>query len=260
MNGLILSKDSVLNGSMKFAIDKNIFKQFKWVLGLGFLSLSLGAQSAQSVNLSLRDFSCQDVSDCCYRQIFSQFSAERVTWPSNQAVAGRIYGSSTILRLFPERTREVYLLVHGLWATELQFDPLGQWISENKRANVIEYSLPGHGYGRENCAGVGCVFTYQDWLLATEDAIKMAKAFGDRIVFIGHSVGGTLGIEQAMKWDSAIAGLILIEPAIRVDPVLTLTSCAGKVFIENIMGIAPVAGYHPDRRLPTNLGSRFDDE
>lgn len=81
-------------------------------------------------------------------------------------------------------------------------------------------ALRGHGTRYEDLAGV----KYRDWVTDAEAALDDLLTECDRVVVVGLSMGGlvalTLGIERA----TAIAGLVLLAPALRfADPLTMLT-------------------------------------
>ncbi len=210
------------------------------------------------VNLSTADFVCDEASNACYQKIYEDFEVHRTVVAAPSGLVGKVKNSSSLLRLQPKRTKTVFLMIHGLWSTERHFDPLAEWLSENKKSNVLQLTLPGHGYARENCSTPQCHFTFADWQRAIRDGVAVAKLLGDQIVLVGNSVGGTLAIQESLTDDPQLLAMILVEPAIRVNPFLTAASCAGGLLLGDVRKWAPIAGYHPDRPLPTYLACEVD--
>ncbi len=103
------------------------------------------------------------------------------------------------------------LLVHGAAGTSSQWEDILEDLGREHR--VIALDLPGHG----NSTGRGgrTVGTY----------LKAVKAFTETIhlspfVFCGHSMGGAIGIEYALKYPEDLLGLTLISSGgrLRVSP------------------------------------------
>ena len=69
--------------------------------------------------------------------------------------------------------------------------------------------LPGHG--RSEGAGRDSVAAYGDWLVAFLDAAEV-----DRAVLVGHSLGGGIAQDVALRYPARVAGLGLIATGARL--------------------------------------------
>jgi len=102
-------------------------------------------------------------------------------------------------------TEKVYVFVHGLYLSANYF--LNTGIKKfTEGHNVIIATLPGHEYDNmppdEN--NVALWTAYSDYLG------RMARHYGKKVIFVGHSIGGNISIHAA---ESGFADeLILIQP------------------------------------------------
>ena len=80
--------------------------------------------------------------------------------------------------------------------------------------------LRGHGTRYEDLVGV----TREDWITDANAALDELLGECERVVVVGLSMGGLVALNLAMRRESAIAGLVLIAPALRfADPLTHLT-------------------------------------
>jgi pimeloyl-ACP methyl ester carboxylesterase len=75
--------------------------------------------------------------------------------------------------------------------------------------------LPGHG--RSEGAGRDSITAYGDWLVAFLDAAGL-----ERVVLVGHSMGGAIALDVALRYPSRLSGLGLVATGarLRVTPVI----------------------------------------
>lgn len=114
-------------------------------------------------------------------------------------------------RPVPERQPPV-VLIHGaggshqLWLYQVRDLP-----------GTCTYApdLPGHG--RSQGPGRDSIAAYGDWLVAFLDAIGVEKA-----VLVGHSMGGGIALDVALRYPGRVAGLGLVATGarMRVAPAL----------------------------------------
>ncbi len=69
--------------------------------------------------------------------------------------------------------------------------------------------LPGHG--RSEGPGRDSIAAYGDWLVAFLDATKL-----DQAVLVGHSMGGAIAQEVALRYPARVAGLGLVATGARL--------------------------------------------
>lgn len=102
--------------------------------------------------------------------------------------------------------RPLLLLIHGAggshldWPPQLrQFDPLGS----------CAVDLPGHG--RSSAPARGEIGAYADDLLALIKKLALTD-----VVLVGHSMGGAIALDIALRQVKQIVGLILISSGARL--------------------------------------------
>jgi pimeloyl-ACP methyl ester carboxylesterase len=69
--------------------------------------------------------------------------------------------------------------------------------------------LPGHG--RSPGPGRDSIGAYGDWLLAFMDEAGLGQA-----VLVGHSMGGAIALDLALRWPDRVAGLGLVATGARL--------------------------------------------
>jgi carboxylesterase len=122
-----------------------------------------------------------------------------------------------------ERAKVGVVVVHGFTANPLGTRPLGQRIAAEGYTVEVP-CLPGHGttirdFGRSR---------YADWYRALEHTVDHLAPGCDRIVLVGHSMGGTLSLDLASRRPAGIAGVVAInaqvsqpvQPLAKVAPIL----------------------------------------
>ncbi|MFN2226660.1 MAG: alpha/beta fold hydrolase [Anaerolineae bacterium] len=114
-------------------------------------------------------------------------------------------------RPVPERQPPV-VLIHGaggshqLWLYQVRDLP---------EARTYAPDLPGHG--RSQGPGRDSIAAYGDWLIAFLDAVG-----AERAVLVGHSMGGGIALDVALRHPGRVAGLGLVATGarMRVAPAL----------------------------------------
>ena len=98
------------------------------------------------------------------------------------------------------------LCLHGIEAHGLRFVGLATRLAN---VRVVAPDLRGHGHS----PGSG------PWTLAQQvaDLAPLLAALGPKTVVLGHSYGGLLAWELARAMPGALAGLVLVDPAIGVS-------------------------------------------
>jgi esterase/lipase len=99
----------------------------------------------------------------------------------------------------------VYL--HGFTASRKDIEPCCSQLQRHLKANMFMTRLAGHGCGPNGFRHV----TPIEWLRDTQEAIRIGKAIGERVIVIGTSTGGTLACWAAAQ-NQDIAALVLISP------------------------------------------------
>jgi pimeloyl-ACP methyl ester carboxylesterase len=120
-----------------------------------------------------------------------------------QAMGEEVFYASR--RPVPERQPPV-IFVHGAGGTHQHW--LYQ-VRDLPQTATYAPDLPGHGRSR----GPGCdrIATYGDWLVAFLDGIGL-----ERVVLTGHSMGGGIALDVALRYPDRVAGLGLVATGARM--------------------------------------------
>lgn len=168
------------------------------------------------------------------------------------------------LRLKREKTDTVIVTIHGLWDSGKQFDATLENITASNWGmsyNAIQLTLPGHikdraddkyyEYVKENIPFV----TYDKWLAALDSTLKLAKNLGKNTIVIGHSTGGLLAVIAALKYSELISGIVLVEPALQVQPLMTFGACVSGVVPDSVIkNIGKVIGANVREGVSLKMG------
>lgn len=123
------------------------------------------------------------------------------------------------------KTKISVLLIHGTFSSPLYFRQMAERFFD-KGYNVITILLPGHW--DKNIYQMDHI-TNQSWSEETDRGYRYALDAGERVILAGHSLGGLLAIEQAIKRPaSEVAGLFLLSPSIELKEVVIAACFLGK--------------------------------
>jgi pimeloyl-ACP methyl ester carboxylesterase len=192
-----------------------------------------------SAELSCSETLSQD-SDACYQE--SLMKLARIDEPSATPESVRYSATATkagysrYSMLAGHRPKRVTISIHGLWGNTEQFAGILNEISERDHdgaGNLIQLTLPGHlkGANFRDKAYNDLVkshppfATYQEWLTALDETMSVAKIMGDEVTIVGQSTGGLLAVVAALKYPKQVKNVVLVEPALRVRPILNFGSC-----------------------------------
>lgn len=122
-----------------------------------------------------------------------------------------------------ERAAVGVVVVHGFTANPRGTRPLGERLAAAGFAVEVPL-LPGHGTSVRDLART----TYADWRRHVEGTISALAAGRDRLVVVGHSMGGTLALDLALTAPVPLAAVVAINAIVldrpgvlaRVAPVL----------------------------------------
>ena len=110
--------------------------------------------------------------------------------------------------------RVAVLLCHGFTGSPQSVRP---WAHDLAGAGLTVRSplLPGHGTTWQDLAG----HRWAEWVAAVEDELADLRAGGAAVVVGGLSMGGALALRLAADHPGDVAGLVLVNPAVRLtDP------------------------------------------
>jgi len=132
------------------------------------------------------------------------------------------------------------LLIHGLLASPAEWAAYARHLSARK-IPVMGVRLSGHGTSPWDLHDRH----WRDWLGSVERAYRILSAFCDRIVIVGFSTGGALGLMHAATQPSNLDGVVAINAPIEFRD-------RKMAFVPLIHGLNKVAHWLPmiDEVLP----------
>jgi pimeloyl-ACP methyl ester carboxylesterase len=98
------------------------------------------------------------------------------------------------------------VFIHGAGGTHQHW--LHQ-VRELPQSSTYALDLPGHG--RSEGEGCDTIAAYADWLVAFLDAAGLEQA-----VLVGHSMGGAIALDVALRYPARLAGLGLVATGARL--------------------------------------------
>lgn len=115
------------------------------------------------------------------------------------------------------------VVTHGLTGNPRATTPLARRLHD-QGYTVEVVRLPGHGSTVRDFART----RYADWRGAVSDALDRTLSQCDRVVLVGHSMGGTLSLDVASARPADVAGVVAINAIVldrpgllaRIAPVL----------------------------------------
>ncbi|WP_031531451.1 alpha/beta hydrolase [Borreliella garinii] len=110
-----------------------------------------------------------------------------------------------------QKTKYSVVYIHGFGASKNEIYPVPNNIAKALNANIFFTRLKGHGINNKNAfRGI----TTQDWLRDIDEAIKIGKMIGDKLILIGTSNGGAASIWALANYPNEINSAVLISPNI----------------------------------------------
>ncbi len=110
-----------------------------------------------------------------------------------------------------QKTPYAIVYLHGFGASPMEGDPVHRFLAAHFGANLFVTRLPEHGISRKN--GMEYL-TAQDLANAAGEAYQIGKSLGEKVIVVGTSMGGSLGLLLASQQPDLHA-LVLYSPAIR---------------------------------------------
>ena len=101
------------------------------------------------------------------------------------------------------------LLQHGFTGSPYSMKPWGRALAEKGYAVEVPL-LPGHGTQWEELNSLG----WKDWYAETSRAFEKLRDENDAVVVGGLSMGGSLVLRLAADHPDAVAGIVLVNPAV----------------------------------------------
>ncbi|MBY0385543.1 alpha/beta fold hydrolase [bacterium] len=119
-----------------------------------------------------------------------------------------------------KKTPVSVVILHGLFNSPAWTKWMAQRAHE-MGLNVINMRLPHHYTGQRD--GLDH-FSASEAIREVQKTTDIAKKLGDKVVFIGHSAGGTLAVFSALNNLPDTAGMILFSPALETQKKLSTQS------------------------------------
>jgi pimeloyl-ACP methyl ester carboxylesterase len=99
------------------------------------------------------------------------------------------------------------LLVHGLGANTVSWQPIGQPLADRAGVPVVAIDLAGFGYTR-------AIDTRATLSRNTDLVVAALEAFGPSTV-VGNSMGGAITVKVAARRPDLVEAVVLVNPAVR---------------------------------------------
>ncbi len=126
------------------------------------------------------------------------------------------HGVKLIMRRWvPAHPKALMILLHGFGDHSRRHRDFAAHFMSKGYA-VAAFDQPGHG---ESAGRRGDVETFEDWHLNAHDFVReMRTAFPDGvpIIVVGHSVGGAVALECAVRCKPDVAAFVISAPALRI--------------------------------------------
>jgi len=131
------------------------------------------------------------------------------------------------------------LCLHGFTASPSEMSWLGQHLA-GEGYTVYGLRTPGHGTDPHDLDR----YLWQDWFAAVLDGYHLLRAQCDRVVVVGHSMGGLLGLLLACA--EPVNGLVVLaSPLLYADKRLAYANWMAKVMPYTIRLICRSASGQP---------------
>jgi carboxylesterase len=125
------------------------------------------------------------------------------------------------------------LLCHGFTGSPQSMLPWAQYLA-TAGLSVSLPRLPGHGTTWQEMART----RWEDWYAEVDRAFDNLRADADEIFVMGLSMGGCLALRLAELRNSAVSGLVLVNPSVTADTRLFALAPVLKLLVPSLKGIA----------------------
>jgi pimeloyl-ACP methyl ester carboxylesterase len=111
------------------------------------------------------------------------------------------------------KTQYVLLYLHGFSASRMEGFPLNEDFGKRYGCNTYLARLASHGLITENPLLDMTPFRLYE---SAKQALVIASHLGQKVIIMGTSTGGTLGLKLAADFPDMVYGLILYSPNVRI--------------------------------------------
>lgn len=142
------------------------------------------------------------------------------------------------------------LLIHGLLASPAELKDYGHYLAK-QGFTVLGIRLKGHGTSPYALRDV----SYEQWFASVQRGFSILRIYCPKLLVIGFSTGGALGLQLAAKKHAEIIGLVavsvpikFVNPAFMLVPLLHNTNTLVRWF-SSLEGVKPFidnTSEHPD--------------
>ncbi len=108
-----------------------------------------------------------------------------------------------------QKTPWAIVYLHGFSASRLETAPVADHVAKQLGANLFYTRLSGHGLPGEALGQV----TVQDWLADTQEAVRIGKTLGDKVLVISCSTGSTLA-----TWLGSSSAASMVQAHVFISP------------------------------------------
>lgn len=112
------------------------------------------------------------------------------------------------------KTEYALLYLHGFSASQMEGDPVHRKLAKQFGCNLYLSRLSDHGI--DTIEALQLYSADRAWESAKE-ALAIANAIGEKVIVIGTSTGGTLGIKLAATFPDKVHALINLSPNIAIN-------------------------------------------
>jgi pimeloyl-ACP methyl ester carboxylesterase len=105
----------------------------------------------------------------------------------------------------PERSEPTLVFIHGLGGGPADWTEVANALGREHR--VLLVSLPGHGHH--------AMVDSLPLAAAASDVVRRLRTIEGPVVLVGHSVGGAVAVRAALADPAQVAGLVLVETALK---------------------------------------------
>ena len=137
------------------------------------------------------------------RDVVTQAAGQRMVWMQFLVLFLLVLSPTKIMATSATQGKIVCLLIHGFAGSTVEMEPLALAL-EAENFEVVRLTLPGHATSIDDFSRT----FFADWRLAAERACEQELARGRRVVVIGHSMGGSLALHLAQRYD--LAGVVTL--------------------------------------------------
>jgi alpha-beta hydrolase superfamily lysophospholipase len=146
------------------------------------------------------------------------------------------------------KTNLSVLTVHGLYNHPGWMRDLSQSYYQTGY-NVYNTKLPGHFEQNKTALDHA---SRAEWYQSVAGDLSMAQELGEKVIIVGHSLGGALALRTALRFPEHVAGIILLAPVLEVEtwPAVKawLTSKSWFGFGPHLMKLIGISRYDEHQR------------